>query len=99
MGIPVSLILIAIGLVLALAVESTNAAIDVNVVGWIVFGVGLFGLILTLFLWDSWFGRGMWVRHAPVRDARSAAPPPRARRRTVVEEDETAPPPPEPPPY
>jgi hypothetical protein len=95
-GIPVSLILIAVGLVLALAVNSTSGAVDVNTVGWIVFGVGLFGLILTLFLWDSWFGRGPWVRHTRVAEAPPGYGSPVTRRRTVVEEDDA--PPPMPPP-
>jgi hypothetical protein len=91
MGIPVSLILIAVGLVLALAVNSTNEAVDVNTVGWIVFGVGAFGLLLTLFLWDSWFGRGFWTRRTYVTDAPRYAEPV-TRRRTVVEEDDAPPP-------
>jgi hypothetical protein len=96
MGIPVSLILIAVGLVLALAINPTNSnAVDVNVVGWIVFGVGAFGLLLTLLLWDSWFGRGFWARRTYVADAPGYGPP-TGRRRTVVEEDDA--PPPGPPP-
>lgn len=94
MGIPVSLILIAVGLVLALAVESTNSAVDVNAVGWIVFGVGAFGLLLTLFFWDSWAGRGMWTHRTYLREVPGGGYGPAVRRRTVVEEDDAPPPPP-----
>lgn len=91
MGIPVSIFLIAVGLVLALAVHPTNSPLDVNVVGWILFFVGLFGMLMTLFLWDSWAGRGFWHRETNVR-RRDAYPPRAPRRRTVIEEDDVRPP-------
>jgi Domain of unknown function (DUF6458) len=60
---PVSLLLIAVGLVLALAVHQTgNPSVDVNTVGWVLFAVGLGGLLLSLFLWESW-GPGYWGWH------------------------------------
>ena len=96
MATPVSLILIAVGLVLALAVHpSDTSSVDVNTVGWIMFGVGLFGMLLTLLFWESWFGPGYWRR-------RHAYPapggyPPAAPRRRVVEEEEVVPPPVDPP--
>ncbi len=96
MGFPVSFFLIAVGLVLALAVHSTSSSVDVNTVGWILFFVGLFGMLLTLFFWDSWAGRGFWHRETYVR-RRDAYPPRPVGRRTVVEEDDV--PPPAPPPY
>jgi Domain of unknown function (DUF6458) len=93
MGIPVSLVLITVGLVLALAVESTSSAVDVNTIGWILFAVGGFGLLLTLFFWDSWAGGRYWRRETYVR---RAAPVDRyaPRRRTVVDEEDAPPPPP-----
>jgi hypothetical protein len=96
MGIPVSIFLIAVGLVLALAVHSTNSSLDVNAVGWILFFVGLFGMLLTLFFWDSWAGRRFWQHETYVRRRDPYRPPP-IRRRTVVEEDDV--PRPGPPPY
>jgi Domain of unknown function (DUF6458) len=98
-GIPVSLVLIAVGLVLALAVHSTNSSVDVNTIGWIVFAVGGLGLLLTLLFWDSWAGGGYFRRRTYASgpgypaDPRYAAP----RRRTVVEEEDAGPP--GPPPY
>ena len=60
MGLPVSLILIAIGAVLAFAVhQHPGASVDVHVVGWVLLAVGFFGLLLALFLWDR-FAPGSW---------------------------------------
>jgi hypothetical protein len=55
MGIAVGLVISAIGLILALAVHPSNpGSVDVNTVGWILFVVGLVGLVLDLLLWSSW---------------------------------------------
>jgi hypothetical protein len=88
-GLPVSLILIAVGAILAFAVhQNSGAAVNVHVVGWILMGVGLVGLLLALAWWDR-FGPGAWGWGRPYDDA---PPGPRyrrgyARRRTVVEDD------------
>ena len=95
MGIPVSLFLIAVGAVLAFAVnQDPDPAVDIDVVGWILLLVGLFGLVLSLFLWER-LGPGAWGWHRGSYDP--AARPGYPRRRTVVEEEE-GPPPPGPPP-
>jgi hypothetical protein len=92
MGIPVSLILIAVGLVLALAVHPTNSGtVDVNTIGWIVFAVGAFGILLSLLFWDSWAGGGYFRRRHYVHDT-GYGPDYGARRRTVVHEDDAPPP-------
>jgi hypothetical protein len=99
-GIPVSLILIAVGAVLAFAVhESANAAVSVHVVGWILLAVGLVGLLLALLWWERW-GPGYWGWHRSAYDVppgggyrRGYGP-----RRRVVEE-EVGPPAPAPGPY
>jgi hypothetical protein len=94
MGIPVSLFLIAVGAILAFAVnQDPDPAIDIEVVGWILLLVGIFGLVLSLFLWER-LGPGAWGWHRGSYDA--AARPGYLRRRTVVEEEEG--PPPGPPP-
>jgi hypothetical protein len=101
MGLPVSLILIAVGAILAFAVhQDPNPSVDIDVVGWILMLVGLLGLLLSLLLWER-FGPGQFGWHRGY----AAAPPPPAsdyppRRRTVVEEDGPPPggPPPGPPP-
>ena len=46
MSIGVSLFVIAVGAILALAVDAEPAGIDIEVVGWILMGVGVLGLAL-----------------------------------------------------
>ena len=98
MGLPVSLILIAVGAILAFAVhQDPNPTVDIDVVGWILMIVGAIGLLLSLFWWER-FGPGAWGWH------RGPGPYPGGprggygRRRTVVEEDEPPGPPGPPPP-
>ena len=64
MGIPVSLLLITAGAILAFAVTATNSHVDLHAVGWILMAVGLAGLVLSLILWDSWASE---ARRAPRR--------------------------------
>jgi hypothetical protein len=100
MGIAVSLIIIAVGAILAFAVNpSGDPAIDPNTAGWILMIVGLIGLILDILLWESWGPRYMRRRRVAydTGHAQPAAPAPAPRRTTVVE-DEVVDPPPGPPP-
>jgi hypothetical protein len=96
-GLPVSLILLAVGAVLAFAVHrNPNAAVNVHAVGWILMGVAAIGLLLSLFWWERW-GPGYWYggRRAYGDPAGSPGPYPRRGyrgRRTVVEEEDPAPP-------
>jgi hypothetical protein len=53
MGIGVSLFLIAVGAILAWAVEVTASGIDINMVGIILMVVGGVGLLLSLLFWSS----------------------------------------------
>jgi hypothetical protein len=91
MGIAVSLIITAAGLILALAVHpASQGSVDINTVGWILFIVGLVGFILDLVLWSSW-GPGYMRRDATYVERRPMYAP---RRRRVVEEvDDPGPPP------
>jgi sterol desaturase/sphingolipid hydroxylase (fatty acid hydroxylase superfamily) len=85
MGLFVSLILMAVGAILAWAVHpASSGAVDVNTVGYILLAIGILGLILDLLLWESWGPRLIHSRHTVVADG--AAPV--GRRRTVVEEDD-----------
>ncbi len=87
MGLFVSLILIAVGAILAWAVHPTSSgAVDVNTVGYILLVVGIVGLILDLLLWESWGPRLMRRRTAYADGPAERGYP--ARRRTVVEEDD-----------
>ena len=99
MGIPVSLILIAVGAILTFAVnQKSGSSVDVDAVGWILMIVGLVGLLLSLFWWER-MGPGYWGWH---RGPGPYGPGPGrgygGRRRTVVEEDEPPGPPGPPPP-
>ena len=59
MGVSVSLLVTAVGLILALAVHPTGShQVDVNTVGWILFAVGIAGALLSLIFWSSWGGTG-----------------------------------------
>ncbi len=74
MGIGVSLFLIALGAVLAFAVNVTSSAFNVQIVGYILLAVGGLGLLLSLLFWSSFapFRRGpadtTVVREREVRD-------------------------------
>jgi hypothetical protein len=98
MGVPVSLILIAVGAILAFAIhQDPGASVDVDVVGWILMIVGVVGLLLSLLWWER-FGPGSlgWHRGpGPYGPGPGARP---ARRRTVIEDDVPPDPPPGPPP-
>jgi hypothetical protein len=56
MGVGVSLILIAVGAILTFAVNLTASGVDIDVVGWILMGVGLVGFLLSLAFWSTWGG-------------------------------------------
>jgi hypothetical protein len=61
MGFGVSLILIAVGLILALAINTDYSAVDIHTIGWIVTIVGAVGLVLSMVFWNSWAGPGYWT--------------------------------------
>jgi hypothetical protein len=98
MGVPVSIFLVAVGAILAFAVNRHPNGVNVHAVGWILMAVGFVGLLLSLAWWER-LGFG----------ARQSAYPPTAypeddttvyrrrwtpypRRRTVVDEVDEAPP-------
>ena len=58
MGISLSVLLIAVGAVLAWAVSAQVSGIDVQVAGVILVVVGVIGLIASLIFWSSWGGFG-----------------------------------------
>jgi hypothetical protein len=53
MGIGACVFLLAVGAVLAFAVNATVSGLDINVVGWILMGAGVLGLFFTTLI----FGR------------------------------------------
>jgi Domain of unknown function (DUF6458) len=86
MGIPVSILLIAAGAILAFAVTGHANGLNVHTVGWILMAAGLVGLVLSMIMWDSWAGGGFYTRRrrAVAYDAPPAAP---VANRRVVQED------------
>ncbi len=68
MGIGVSLILIAVGAVLAFAVHVSTSGFNVHTVGYILLIVGAIGALLSLVFWSSWGGVGGVRRRTVVED-------------------------------
>jgi hypothetical protein len=58
MGISLSIVLIAVGAILAWAVNTEVSGIDVQVAGIILLVVGVIGLITSMIFWSSWGGFG-----------------------------------------
>jgi beta-lactamase regulating signal transducer with metallopeptidase domain len=79
-GIGVSLILIAVGAVLAFAVHVTTTGLNINTVGYILLVVGAVGALISLVFWSSWGGVA-GSRRTVVEEA------PAGRQRTVVHDE------------
>ena len=58
MGIGVSIFLVALGAILAFAVNAEVSGLDIQTVGWILLAVGVIGLVLSMIFWSSWGGVG-----------------------------------------
>ena len=58
MGISLSILLIAVGAVLAWAVSAEVAGIDLQVAGIIMVIVGAIGFVASLIFWSCWGGFG-----------------------------------------
>jgi Flp pilus assembly protein protease CpaA len=72
-GIGVSIFLIAVGAILAFAVNAEVSGLDITTVGWILLAVGIVGLVLSMIFWSSWGGFG-GRRRATYVDEGPAAP-------------------------
>ena len=100
MGLAVSLILIAAGAILTWGVTTHPTGLNLDAIGVVLMVIGLVGFVLSLLLWQSWWGPGYFSRATYVEGG-----PARpwyyggggGRRRTTYVEDE-APPPGGPPP-
>ncbi len=67
MGIGVSLILIAVGAVLAFAIHvSTSSAFNLHTIGIILLAVGAIGVVVSMIFWSSWGGFGGSPRETTV---------------------------------
>ncbi len=102
MGLPVSLILIAAGAILAWGITDEPSGLNLDAIGVILIVMGIIGFVLTLLMWRSWWGpgyfnRATYVEGGPGRPWYGGY----GRRRTTYVEDEAPPsdvPPPPPPP-
>ncbi|MBV8986595.1 MAG: hypothetical protein JOZ68_02070 [Acidimicrobiia bacterium] len=81
MGIGTSIFLIAVGAILAFAVNIHTNGVDLQTVGVILMLVGVIGVILSAIFWNSWGGFGGYRRTAVYDDG------PVVRRRRVVQDD------------
>lgn len=90
MGIGVSIFLMAVGAVLAFAVEVEANGIDLNTVGVILMVVGVVGLATSFLFWDrmGFGGSRRAVTREYVDDGVTAAPRTAVRERTVVRDDQ-----------
>ncbi len=68
MTIGTSIVMIAIGAILAYAVEADIQGIDIQTVGVILIILGIIGLILSLLYTFVWAGRRGPVEEVPVRE-------------------------------
>jgi hypothetical protein len=70
----VGLILIAVGAILAWAVDVNTSGLgfDVNTIGYILLVVGIIGCLLSLVFWSSWAGPGSFGRRRVVDEGPSA---------------------------
>jgi hypothetical protein len=92
MGIGVSIFLLALGAILAFAVDVQANGIDINTVGVILMVVGAIGLATSFLFWDR-MGFGSSSRRTVTRDyvddgVVTAAPRAAVRERTVVRDDQ-----------
>ena len=91
MGIGVSIFLIALGAILAFAVDVSSGGIDLNTIGVILMVVGVIGLAITMLMLNGggggWYGGGR--RTTVVEDAYvdEVDPAPVSRRRVVRRRD------------
>jgi hypothetical protein len=77
MGLGVGIFLIAVGAILAFAVNDTSGAVDIQTVGWILLAVGFASVLLSMIFWSTWAGPGYWTsrRRTYVDDGPPAGPP------------------------
>jgi len=70
MGIGVSLFLIAVGAILAFAVNAAVDGLELDTIGWILMGVGALGVLLSLIFWSTWGGWGGATRRETIVEER-----------------------------
>ena len=68
MGLGVSIFLVAVGAILAFAVNATVSGVDIHTIGWILLIVGIVGGLLSMIFWSSWAGPGYFSRRRATYD-------------------------------
>ena len=86
MGIGISIILMAVGAVLAFGVHVASSGIDVNTVGVILMIVGGIGLLVTLVMFGTGGGYGPFQRRTTYVEDGAAPVSRRVVRRTYVDD-------------
>jgi len=66
MGIGGSIFLLALGAILAFAVDADISGLDINVVGYVLMLAGLLGLVVTIWYWNSRRRPAVVQRQQPV---------------------------------
>jgi hypothetical protein len=68
MGLGVGIFLVAIGAILAFAVnvDTSGAGVNLHTIGLILLAVGALGCLLSMIFWSSWAGPGYWSRRRTV---------------------------------
>jgi hypothetical protein len=66
MGVGVSLILIAVGAVLAFAVHVSGHGFNLHTIGIILLVVGAIGALMSMIFWSSWGGFGSSQRETTI---------------------------------
>lgn len=69
MGIGISVFLIAVGAILAFAVDATVSGLDLDTIGVILMVVGAIGLVASLVIWGGWSRPRAVVEDSYVEDA------------------------------
>lgn len=62
MGFGVSIVLVAVGAILAWGVTAEVSGLDIQVIGVILLVVGLAGFLLSMLFWSSWGGPAYFGR-------------------------------------
>jgi hypothetical protein len=60
MGVEIGLVFITVGAILTFAVTAETNGVNLHTVGWILMGVGLVDVLLSLSLWSEWLDRQRW---------------------------------------
>jgi hypothetical protein len=75
MGLGAAIFLIAVGAILAFAINvNTGGVIDLHVIGWILMLVGAIGILVSFVFWSSWGGPS-YLRRRRVTSYGEEAPP------------------------